>query len=324
MKSLGVFLLIIALIFAALASFGVYEYLSRDIEKKTVETIIEKEFYVAIENIPENTMITEKMIKTIKVPENFNLSIYETKKEDIVNKFAYSNIISGEGFAKDRLITNEDTKLILKLNKGERAVSMSVSQYRAVADLIKPGDIIDMYIFLPEKVVNGVMVRENIAKLLLQKLKVLAIKQEMSRNYTNEEKIMETYSVTLAIDAEDVEKLFLGENIGALKLALRGIDDNEEIKTNGEVWRELLVDRDIEKEWLIIYENEHEESVSNDIAGDQAYRKYIVKYTDTLRSIAIDFYEDEEKYTLIKEANGIGKSNLIVTGEILIIPIIED
>jgi len=324
MKSLGVFLLIIALIFAALASFGVYEYLSRETENKTVEPIIEKEFYVAVDNIPENTMITEKMIKTVKVPENFDLSIYETKKEDIVNKFAYSNIISGEGFAKKRLISKDDTKLILKLNKGERAVSISTSQYRAVADLIKPGDMIDMYVFLPEKVVNGVMVRENIAKLLLQKLKVLAIKQEMSRNYINEEKIMDTYAVTLAVNTEDVEKLFLGESIGVLKLALRPIDDNELIKTNGEVWRELLVDRDIEKEWLKIYENEHQESVSIEIGGEQAYRKYIVKYTDTLRSIALDFYEDEEKYTLIKEANGIGKSNLIVTGEILIIPIIED
>jgi len=322
MKNLGVFLLIIALIFAGLASFSVYKYLNNN--TKEVKEIIEKDFYVANGNIEENTLITEKMIKVVKVPESFNISIYETKKENIINKFAYSNIINGEGFAKNRLISKEDNKLVVKLDKGERAATISITQYSAVADLLKPGDFVDIYVFLPEKIEGDIIVREDISKLLLQRIKILAIKQETSRNYENEEKIMDHYAITLAIKPNEVEKIMLGESIGRLKLALRPIEDNELLTTDGEVWKELLLNEDIEKKWLMMKKSIDEISDDDNPTENTEYDKYIVKYGDTLMNIARIFYNDEKKYTLIKEANGIGKNNLIITSEILLIPIIED
>jgi pilus assembly protein CpaB len=219
------------------------------------------------------------------------------------------------------LIAKDETKLIIKLEKGQRAVSISVTQYRAVADLIKPGDLVDVYIFLPEKIYQEVIVREDISKLLLQKIKILAIKQEQSRDYTNSEKISDQYAITMAVDAKDIEKIILGENIGSLKLALRPIDDNEAIVTDGEVWRELLLDEDIYKEWLEL--KTEKEEISEEISKNEEYDNYIVKYGDTLMNIAREFYNDEDKYVLIKEANNIGNNNVIISGEKLRIPVIS-
>jgi pilus assembly protein CpaB len=319
-KNLGVLLLIISIIFAGLLSFSVYKYLNDDTNIDETANVIEKEFFVAKNNIEENTKITKDMIDTIKVSENFDLSIYITDEEDIINKFAYANIVKGEGFVEDRLIAKDETKLIIKLEKGQRAVSISVTQYRAVADLIKPGDLVDIYIFLPEKTYKEVIVREDISKLLLQKIKILAIKQEQSRDYTNSEKILDQYSITMAVDAKDIEKIILSENIGSLKLALRPIDDNETIVTDGEVWRELLLDEDIYKEWLEL--KTEKEDTSEEISENEEFDNYIVKYGDTLMNIAREFYNDEKKYILIKEANNIGNNNMIISGEKLKIPVI--
>jgi|LGOV01.1.fsa_nt_gb pilus assembly protein CpaB len=331
MKNLGVLLLIISALFAGLVSFSVYKYLDANKENQKVEEIKLKELYVAKVDIEENTKIVNEMIETINVPESFDVSMYITEKEEIINKFAYANIIKGEGFVKERLISKDETKLITKLKKGERAVSISVTQYRAVADLMKPGDLVDIFVYLPEKIYKETIVREDITKLLLQKIKILAIRQEQSRNYENLGKTLDQYAITLAVNVKDIEKIILSENIGVLKLALRPIDDNETVITDGEVWKELLLERDIDKEWLKMEEVEEvEEETSNinedeeEISNEKEYETYIVKYGDTLMNIAREFYNDENKYVLIKEANNIGNNNVIVSGETLKIPVISE
>ena len=326
MKNLGVLLLIISALFAGLVSFSVYKYLDANKENQKVEEIKLKELYVAKVDIEENTEIVNEMIETVNVPENFDTSIYITEKEEIINKFAYANIIKGEGFVKERLISKDETKLITKLEKGERAVSISVTQYRAVADLMKPGDLVDIFVYLPEKIYKETIVREDITKLLLQKIKILAIRQEQSRNYDNLGKPLDQYAITLAVNVKDIEKIILSENIGVLKLALRPIDDNETVITDGEVWRELLLERDIDKEWLKIkIEVEETSDINEDEAiAEKEYETYIVKYGDTLMNIAREFYNDENKYVLIKEANNIGNNNVIVSGETLKIPVVSE
>ena len=191
---------------------------------------------------------------------------------------------------------------------------------------MKPGDLVDIFVYLPEKIYKETIVREDITKLLLQKIKILAIRQEQSRDYDNLGKALDQYAITLAVNVKDIEKIILSENIGVLKLALRPIDDNETVITDGEVWRELLLERDIDKEWLKI-ETETEETSNineDEIINEKEYENYIVKYGDTLMNIAREFYNDEDKYLLIKKANNIGNNNVIVSGETLKIPVISE
>lgn len=320
MKSLGILLLVAALVIALIASFGVYKYLENAKNMVIDEKIEYQEYFVAKENIAENTKITENMIEVKKISKKIDTSIYISEKEDIVNKYAYVNIIKGEGFMEERLLDEANSKLIVNLEKGKRAVSISVTQYKAVADLIKPSDYVDVYAFIPEKVVQSVIIRENISKLILQKIRVLAIKQVQSRDYSSPEKVPDIYAVTLELRPEDIEKIVLVEGIGQLKLALRGIDDNGKVNTDGETWRELLLEKDLYKEWLEIEEKKEEEK---QISEKKEYENYIVKYGDTLMKIARKFYNDYKKYYLIKDANNIGDENLIITGETLKIPILD-
>jgi pilus assembly protein CpaB len=321
MRNLGVLLLIIALIIAGVVSYNIYLYLDSNSGTST-ETVVEyKTHYVAKNNIEENSFITEEMIEEIQVVDTFDTSIYINNKNEIIGQYANADIKKGEGFIKERLIDSESSKLITSISKGKRAVSISVTQYTAVADLIRPSDYVDIFVFLPEKTVNNIIIRENISKLMLQRVKVLAVQQEMSRDYeTVEEDTQRQYSVTVELEPQDIEKVVLGESIGQLKLALRSIDDTGIVKTNGEVWRELLTDKDFYKEWLYFTENASGASSGDYFAPPEDYIDYTVRYGDTLRGIAGKIYGDEDLYTFIKEANGIGNSNLIIAGSVLKIP----
>jgi pilus assembly protein CpaB len=45
---------------------------------------------------------------------------------------------------------------------------------------------------------------------------------------------------------------------------------------------------------------------------------------DTLKKISTQFYGDESKYNLIKDANNIKDENLILAGEVIKIPILQE
>jgi len=320
MKNLGILLLIIALIIAGIVSYNIYLYLESNSGGSVEEVVEYKTHYVAKNNIEENSLITEEMIEEVEVVSSFDTSIYLRDKNEIVGQYANANIKKGEGFINERLIDSESSKLITSIAKGKRAVSISVNQYKGVADLIRPSDYVDIFVFLPEKTVNNIIIRENISKLMLQRVKVLAIQQEMTRDYENEEGTQNQYSITLELEPKDIEKIILSESIGQIKLALRSIDDTGIVKTNGEIWRELLTDKDFYKEWLYFTENSSGGSSGDYFAPPEDYIEYTVRYGDTLRGIAGKIYGDEELYTFIKEANGIGNSNLIIAGSILKIP----
>jgi len=320
MRNLGILLLILALIIAEVVSYNLYLFLENNSGDSSEAVIEHKTHYVAKNNIEENSLITEEIVEEIQVVSSFDTSIYITNKKDILNQYANGDIKKGEGFIKERLIDSESSKLITSIAKGKRAVSISVTQYKAVANLIRPSDYVDIFVFLPEKSVNNIIIRENIAKLMLQRVKILAIEQELTREYENEEGSETQYSVTLELEPKDIEKVILGESIGQLKLALRSIDDTGTVKTNGEVWRELLTNKDFYKEWLYFTENSSGASSGDYFAPPEDYIDYTVRYGDTLRGIAGKIYGDEELYVFIKEANGIGNSNLIIAGSVLKIP----
>ena len=57
-------------------------------------------------------------------------------------------------------------------------------------------------------------------------------------------------------------------------------------------------------------------------SSSENYESYTVEPGETLKSISRKVYENEDKYTAIKEANNIQDENLILTGETIKISIL--
>ena len=237
-------LLLLSLLLALGTAGGALFWLKgqEGIQTKKVETA---ELWVAKDTIPSGTEITEEMLAKSTVPKTEIPDGALNKQEYLVGKFSKETIFKGEGFPSQRLYTEADKLLSLRLEPGYRAFSITMTQFGAVADLLRPGDRVDIFVYLKELQGTETSVRPDIAKLLLQNIEVLAIRKETQKETPPPEELPDIYAVTLAVPVKDIEKLFLAEETGIMKVALRPNDDESTYASYGVVWQELLLDKDL-------------------------------------------------------------------------------
>lgn len=322
MKGTGQKLILISFILSLITAVIIFIYLNSlnttgEVENKT-------KVLVAAETIPPRTLIEKKMVKEIEVP---NASIFQDYIRDsskIIGKYTMESILINEGFKKDKLINEGESELSLKIGSDKRALSLSATGATGVSYLIQPGDFVDVVVYLSEKLKGNEIVRPDVAKTVLQNIEVLAVDSQIDRNEKSEVskekedgKAPTTFLVTLSVPVNDIEKLVLAENIGSIKLVLRPLKDYKTNETDGATFEELILDVGTDKETA----SSDKENLKNN--SNENYKMYRVKRGDTLKKISLDFYGDKDEYTVIQEANNIKNENMIVTGEVIKIPILE-
>lgn len=327
MKSIGQKLILISFILAIIAAGVIYIYLQSlkqpDVEIKEITTI------VATDTIPPGTLITNSMIKEIQVPENSVLVDYIKDSSEIVGKYTKETILKNEGFHNSKLISTGKEDLSLRIDGNHRAVSINVTGDSGVSDLIKPGDFVDIVIYLAELKDGNKVIRPDLSKIILQNIKLLAINRQLNRgeNSKDEGEIPAKFLVTLSVSTSELEKLVLAENTGILKLALRPLSNNIVDETKGITGEELVADLNNETEGTLQWDGPSNSSnsgnSSNSNNNDSKYISYKIKKGDTLIKISREFYGDPKKYVIIEKANNIKDKNLIVTGEIIKIPVLQ-
>lgn len=246
-------LMLISLILA-LATAGAALFWLKTQDSETAKPIEKAAIWVAKEDIPAETKIEEKMIEKVQVPkEQLSAGIY-TDSKDIIGKFAKDTILKGEGFPSQRLYSEEDQLLSMRLKSGYRAFSISMTRFSGVADLLKSGDRVDVFVFLKEIAGQDQIIRPDVAQIMLQDIEVLAVRKEVTKDTPEPEKTDDLYAVTVAVPVKAVEKLILAEETGLIKLALRPVKDTNTYTSYGVIWKELLLDpslniRDFEPEY---------------------------------------------------------------------------
>ncbi len=116
------------------------------------------------------------------------------------------------------------------MGKGMRAIAIPVKADTMAGGFISPGDYVDVILTYAvntdsrENPDIKALVNSNASETILQKIKILAVDQEASRE---EDKAKIARTVTLEVSREGAEKLALAANMGDLTLALRGIGDEE-------------------------------------------------------------------------------------------------
>lgn len=320
MKNTGQKLILISFMLALTAAIAVYIYLkSLEKPKKMIE---DTTILVAVETIPARSLIDKSMITSIEVTDNTIFNDYIKDSSEIIGKYTKETIMKNEGFHKDKLIHKGEEELSLKIDKSHRAITINATGDSGVARLIKPGDFVDVVAYLPEKTDGTKIIRPDITKLMLQNIEVIALDEQLSReeNKTDKEPEKEatTFLVTLSVKSIHLERLTLAESIGNLKLALRPIKDTDKIETKGTTWEDIVVWPKEDKGPDPVKQN------SSDSSSDKKkYRSYAVKRGDTLQKISKTFYGSDNYYELIKKINNIKDEDIIITGEIIKIPILE-
>jgi len=246
---------LIALIAALIAGLGIYEFLKEI--GKPIETP-RTQVVVAAVDIRENTMITADMIMTAAVATEALLPNHICDTEEVIGKVLSSDVYAGEQIVTNRLVrvgaeSEENKTLAYKVDDGMRAITINVGAASGVANMVKPGNRVDLvmnYSYEEEVENDGEAASANAetgseevktdketknvveSRMLVQNVKVLAVGAELSKDG-----LEEYTTVTLQTTPEEAVTLSFAEYTANLRLILRSNLDQE-------VQEELVVNLD--------------------------------------------------------------------------------
>lgn len=126
------------------------------------------------------------------------------------------------------------------INEGKRAITVRVNDVIGVAGFALPGNYVDIIVSTQKDPPPGgtfVLHEQNISKIVLERILVLAVAQEVNRDETKPRVVN---AVTLEVTPEQAEKLDLARSVGTLSLALRNQVDPQSAKTDGATKLTLL------------------------------------------------------------------------------------
>jgi pilus assembly protein CpaB len=117
------------------------------------------------------------------------------------------------------------------ITEGKRAITVRVNDVIGVAGFALPGNYVDIIVSTQKDPAPGVDARQqNISKIVLERILVLAVAQEVNRDETKPKVVN---AVTLEVTPEQAEKLDLACSVGTLSLALRNQVDPQSASTEG-------------------------------------------------------------------------------------------
>ena len=124
------------------------------------------------------------------------------------------------------------------LGDGKRAMTVRVNDVVGVAGFALPGNFVDVLVNTQgEPLKNGTAQGPAISKIVLERILVLAIAQEASRDDT---KAKVVNAVTLELTPEQTEMLDLARSVGTLSLVLRNQVEDKPVNTDGATKSSLL------------------------------------------------------------------------------------
>lgn len=108
---------------------------------------------------------------------------------------------------------------------GTQAMSLEISDVTAVGGFIKPGDIVDVLLYLRS---SGDAVEKSQARVLLKSVLVLAFEERLINAAPSKDGEGQTReyqrTVVLAVPKEETTRVMLGASVGELRLALHSAD----------------------------------------------------------------------------------------------------
>ena len=218
---------VVAVAFAGLASWLVYDYLRKTAE--STRTSQGQQIMVAAVDIPLGGVINATQVKSAgwareSVPPG---SIADAK--GCMGRVAIRSISAGEPITETKLMPREGGAatgiMSFIVPQGHRAVTVAVNEVAGVAGFLSPQNRVDVV-----TTVTPTNSQETISKIVLQNVPILAIGQLTEQK---EGKPVVVPTVTLDLTPDDAEKLVLAANKGSLEMLLRNVTDASKVETRG-------------------------------------------------------------------------------------------
>ena len=229
MRPKSMILIVIALACGLVASIGISQVMeNRGGEMVATETV---PILVAKCEIKVGDVIDPRSIALEEWPKDKVPIGVLTSLEDVEGRRPRQQIFEGEPILEKKLIgENElDQEASARIRKGYRAVAVKVQDDSAVANLLKPGDTVDVLVFLKK----NEFIPSTMTKTILQNIRIFAVNDHMDRIVDETGKNIKAKTVTLEIKPDQVEIFSLADSIGRIRLSCRRSDDIAKENTTG-------------------------------------------------------------------------------------------
>ncbi len=244
MESVNKRVIAISIILALFTTALVFLYIKDATVKPDVVEYID--VYVAAKTMPEKYEITEADIKKTRVAKEYLNPDAVLVQADIIGKRLKDSVIEGEQILMSRLVQEDNFTLAYKVPEGMRAISVNVNEQIEVANLIRPGDFVDVIASFPfetQDIGQNTIISVGTSETVIQNIQVLALGQSMALEESKEMELPKT--VTLAVTPKDAEKLTFVSEFGSIRLTLRGIGDDKIISGDGVIKDDIVSDKGV-------------------------------------------------------------------------------
>jgi len=194
---------------------------------------------VAQVDIGLGARITPEMVRLADWPANAVPPGAITDANALASRVSRTGIVRGEPILEPKLAPpGTQGGLSAVVPEGKRAITVRVNDVVGVAGFALPGNYVDILVNTQEEGMRNQTARDpSISKIVLERIMVLAVAQESSRDETKPKVVN---AVTLEVTPEQAEKLDLARSVGTLSLVLRNQIDPDPSRTAGATKASLL------------------------------------------------------------------------------------
>jgi pilus assembly protein CpaB len=225
MNGKSLVMLILAVISGLGAMFGTSLLLAKD-RGQPAET---QDVLVAARDLKVEEMLKPELVQVIKMPKSGVPAGAFTAYKDVEDRWVQIKVLEGEPILDRKLAPRgSPVGLIARIPKGMRAFAVEVNEQTGVSGFILPDhrvDVIQTKPAAPGGRIDSASPPE--AETILQDVLVLASGQTFSRP---EDRTLVVRTVTLAVSPEQVDALVAARSKGPLSLALRGLNDHDQVQ----------------------------------------------------------------------------------------------
>ncbi|QOY94710.1 Flp pilus assembly protein CpaB [Massilia sp. UMI-21] len=195
---------------------------------------------VATSDINLGQRLTPDMLKLVEWPSRSVPKGAFDDPQKLSGRVLKTSILTGDPVSEAKLAPEGTLGgLSALITEGKRAITVRVNDVIGVAGFALPGNYVDIIVSTEtEAPPQATVSRErSISKIVLERILVLAVAQEVNRDETKPKVVN---AVTLEVTPEQAEKLDLARSVGTLSLALRNQIDPAAAETTGATKQNLL------------------------------------------------------------------------------------
>jgi len=239
MRNRSLILLSVALACGLIASLGITRALSKRSSAPEGVALEMVPILVAAQDIPMGDPITPEFLRSEPWPKHKIPRGAMTDIQEVLGRRPKTRIYANTPILENQLLGKGESAVdpTEHIPPGYRVVSVQVDEVIGAGRLIRPGDRVDVLVFIQRNPVRGIP--ETVTRTILQDVKVFAVGDQFDLQTVEKKSAITARSISLLVTPRQAEILMLATELGSIRLSLRSHADGGVMELPGSSPRDL-------------------------------------------------------------------------------------